>query len=124
MSDAVGALEMFEAVWEEGKMALLGPNGRFMTVDEEDSVVCDKHKVGETEIIRIRSNKEREDLNKKVSFFKIPLFPMFYFLKKLSRLYQPKKRELWGRWSLIMSRNSKSFKITRLSSIKITAGLS
>jgi len=66
VSDAVGALEMFEAVWEEGKMALLGPNGRFMTVDEEDSVLCDKNKVGETEIIRIRSNKEREDLNKKV----------------------------------------------------------
>ena len=39
---------------------------RFMSVDEEDSIVCEAPKVGDTEIVRIRSNKEREDLNKKV----------------------------------------------------------
>jgi len=66
VSDAVGAMETFETVWEEGKMAILGANGRFMSVDEEDSIVCEAPKVGDTEIVRIRSNKEREDLNKKV----------------------------------------------------------
>jgi len=39
---------------------------RFMSADEEDFVVCNKDKVGELEVVRIRSNREREDLNKKV----------------------------------------------------------
>merc|ERR1719309_285619 len=65
VSDAVGAMEMFEAVWEDGKMAVLGPNGKFMSVDEEDYIVFDKDKVNSTEIIRLRSNKEREDMKKK-----------------------------------------------------------
>jgi hypothetical protein len=37
-----------------------------MSADEEDFVVCNKDKVGELEVVRIRSNREREDLNKKV----------------------------------------------------------
>lgn len=65
-SDAVGALEMFEPVWEDGKMALLGPNSRFLSADEEDFLVCDKDRVGPMEMVRIRSNREREDMNKKV----------------------------------------------------------
>merc|ERR1740123_1805080 len=52
VSDAVGSLELFEPVWEEGKCAILGANGKF-------------HSVGEMEVVRIRSNKEREDVNKK-----------------------------------------------------------
>jgi len=65
VSDAVGGLEQFEPIWEEGKSAVLGPNGRFLSVDDDDLVVCSKQAVGPMEIIRIRSNKEKEDLNKK-----------------------------------------------------------
>jgi len=65
VSDAVGTMEMFEPVWENGKMAVLGPNGKFMSIDEDDYIVFDKNKVGPTEMIRLRSNKEREDMKKK-----------------------------------------------------------
>ena len=65
VSDAVGSLELFEPVWEEGKCAVLGANGKFLSVDDEDLVLCSKHSVGALEEVRIRSNKEREDVNKK-----------------------------------------------------------
>jgi len=64
VSDAVGAMEMFEPVWEHGKMAILGPNGRFMSVDDDDYIVFDKDKVGPMEIIKIRSNRIRDDMKK------------------------------------------------------------
>jgi hypothetical protein len=37
-----------------------------LSADEEDFLLCNKDKVGEMEMVRIRSNKEREDINKKV----------------------------------------------------------
>jgi len=64
VSDAVGAMEMFEPIWEDGKMALLGPNGRFMAVDDEDFILFNKDKVGPMEIIKIRSNRIRDDMKK------------------------------------------------------------
>ena len=65
VSDAVGGLEQFEPLWEDGKGAILGPNGKFMSVDDDDLVACNKQSVGPMEVIRIRSNKEKEDLNNK-----------------------------------------------------------
>ena len=65
VSDAVGGLELFEPIWEEGKCALLGANGKFLTADDDDMLLCSQHSVGPMEVIRIRSNKEREDVNKK-----------------------------------------------------------
>ena len=56
---------MFEPVWEDGKCALLGANGKFLSVDDDDLVLCSQNSVGPMEVIRIRSNKEREDVNKK-----------------------------------------------------------
>ena len=35
VSDAVGGLELFEPIWEEGKCALVGANGKFLSVDDE-----------------------------------------------------------------------------------------
>jgi len=66
VSEAVGRMEEFEPVWQEGKCALLGPNNKFLTADEDDLLVCTELTVGAEQIIRIRSNKEREDVNKKV----------------------------------------------------------
>jgi len=64
-SEAVGGLEQFEAVFEDGKCAVVGANGRFMSADEDDLIVCNKQSVGPGEVIRIRSCKEKEDVNKK-----------------------------------------------------------
>jgi len=66
VSEAVGTLEQFQPVWQDGQCALLGPNNKFVTADEDDLIVCTQLAVGEGEIIRIRSNKEKEDVNKKV----------------------------------------------------------
>ena len=65
-SEAVGRMEEFEPVWQAGACALLGPNNKFLTADEDDLLVCTELAVGEGEVVRIRSNKEKEDLNKKV----------------------------------------------------------
>lgn len=65
VSEAVGGLEQFEPIWEDGKCAIVGPNGRFMSVDDDDLIVCNKQTVGRGEIVRVRSNKEKLDLNKK-----------------------------------------------------------
>ena len=65
VSDAVGGLELFEPVWEDGKCALLGGNGKFLSADDEDMIVCDKNSVGPMEVVRIRSSREKEDVNKK-----------------------------------------------------------
>jgi protein FRG1 len=66
VSEAVGRLEEFEPVWQDGQCAVLGPNNKFLTADEDDLIVCSELKAGEGQIVRIRSNREKEDLNKKV----------------------------------------------------------
>ena len=42
VSDAVGALEQFQPVWQDGRTALLAPNGKFLSVDEDDLIIADK----------------------------------------------------------------------------------
>ncbi|XP_055596113.1 protein FRG1 homolog [Uranotaenia lowii] len=65
-SDAVSALEQFEPVFEEAKMALLAANGCFVSVDpEDDALVAIKKKVGENEICVIRSCAVREQKSSK-----------------------------------------------------------
>ena len=62
VSDAVGAMEQFEPIFQDGKLALLGANNMFMTVDEEDeSIECSKSTAGKTEMIQIRANAQREE---------------------------------------------------------------
>lgn len=66
VSEAVGRMEEFEPVWQEGSCALLGPNNKFLSADEDDLLVCAELAVGDGQVVRIRSNKEKEDLSKKV----------------------------------------------------------
>jgi len=62
ISDAVGAMEQFEPIFQDGKLALLAANSMFMTVNEDDdTIVCDKQKAGKSEMLKIRSNAEREE---------------------------------------------------------------
>ena len=40
VSDAVGGLELFEPIWEDGKCALVAANGKFLSADDDDMLVC------------------------------------------------------------------------------------
>lgn len=54
-SDAVGPVEQWEVVFDEGKMALLNHSGHFMTIDpNEEAVVCKARKAGPSEILKLR----------------------------------------------------------------------
>jgi len=62
ISDAVGAMEQLEPIFQDGKLALLGANGKFLTIDEEsETIECTKVKAGASEMIKIRSAAEREE---------------------------------------------------------------
>lgn len=66
-SDAVGANEQWEPVFQDGKMALQGGNGCFMGVDtEDDAIVALRKRVGEDEVAVIRSCNTRETGDKEV----------------------------------------------------------
>lgn len=60
-SDAVGAMEQFEAVFENGKTAILTGNSCFLSVDpEDDALVALRKQVGAEEILQLRSCQPRE----------------------------------------------------------------
>lgn len=60
-SDAIGPLEEFEPVFENGKTAILTHNNNFLSVDpEDDALVALRKKVGAEEILTIRSCQPRE----------------------------------------------------------------
>ncbi|XP_071453382.1 protein FRG1 homolog [Hetaerina americana] len=59
-SDAIGALEQWEPIFQDGKMALLGSNDRFLGEDvSSGDVMATAKAVGTGEIVRIRSNAPR-----------------------------------------------------------------
>ncbi|CAH0682953.1 unnamed protein product [Spodoptera exigua] len=65
-SDAVGAMEQWEPVWQDGKTAILSSLNKFMSVDpEDDAVVARTTSAGVNEFCNIRSNKTKE-VNKSV----------------------------------------------------------
>ncbi|XP_053604425.1 protein FRG1 homolog [Plodia interpunctella] len=59
-SDAVGAMEQWEPVFQDGKTAILSSLNKFMSVNSEDSVVAQNQSAGDMEFCSIRSNKTRE----------------------------------------------------------------
>jgi len=62
ISEAVGAMEQFEPIFQDGKLALLGANNRFLTIDESsETVECTVQKAGNSEMIKIRTNGVREE---------------------------------------------------------------
>ncbi|XP_066603962.1 protein FRG1 homolog [Prorops nasuta] len=54
-SDAVGAVEQWEPIFQDGKLALLSSTGCFMSVNEDDDVVCQNKTAGPSEYITVRS---------------------------------------------------------------------
>ncbi|WAQ99276.1 FRG1-like protein [Mya arenaria] len=59
-SMAIGTKEQWEPVFQEGKMALSGSNGCFLSADEDDDVVCLSKVAGDSEMINIRCNLSLE----------------------------------------------------------------
>lgn len=60
-SEAVGSMEQWEPIFEEGKMALLSELGFFMSIDpEDDACVALRKRVTDLEICKVRSNAPRE----------------------------------------------------------------
>jgi len=58
-ADAIGSREQWEPVFQDGQLALLGFNGCFLSVDEDSKIICRSRTAGDEEMIRIRSNAER-----------------------------------------------------------------
>ncbi|CAH1108562.1 unnamed protein product [Psylliodes chrysocephalus] len=61
-SDAIGAMEQWEPVFEGGKTALIGYNDCFLSVSpEDDTVVANAKKAGEEQYLTLRSQTIKED---------------------------------------------------------------
>lgn len=58
-SDAIGSREQWEPVFQDVQLALLGYTGCFISIDEDSRIICRSRTAGEEEMIRIRSNAER-----------------------------------------------------------------
>ncbi|XP_012262431.1 protein FRG1 homolog [Athalia rosae] len=67
-SDAVGAMEQWEPIFQDGKLALLSNIGCFMSVaNDDDDIICERTTAGPAEILTIRSLSQRmEDSSKDV----------------------------------------------------------
>lgn len=59
-AEAIGVREQWEPVFQDGKMALNGSNGKFLSANRDDEIVCLSSKAGEQEIIQIRLNTSLE----------------------------------------------------------------
>lgn len=63
-SDAIGSREQWEPVFQEGRLALLGCNGCFISVSFDGEIACSSKTAGDDEIIKIRSSAKKEKKNK------------------------------------------------------------
>lgn len=60
-SDAVGIIEQWEPIFQDGKLAILNNNGMFMSVSDEDDIVCQSRTAGSSEYCTIRSMVQKTD---------------------------------------------------------------
>ncbi|XP_012525948.1 protein FRG1 homolog [Monomorium pharaonis] len=58
-SDAVGPIEQWEPIFQDGKLAILNNTGCFMSVTSDDDIVCQSRTAGPSEFIIIRSITQR-----------------------------------------------------------------
>lgn len=63
-SDAVSPLEQFEPVFQDGKLALLAANSKFVSISpEDDGFYAQSITAGPEQILKLRCNKVWEDLS-------------------------------------------------------------
>jgi len=55
-SDAIGSMEQWEPVFQNGKLAILGCNDRFISCNDDGDIVALSKKAEEGEIVKVRSN--------------------------------------------------------------------
>ncbi|XP_011308352.1 protein FRG1 homolog [Fopius arisanus] len=60
-SDAVGAMEQWEPIFQDGKLAILGNNGCFMSISDEEDAVCQSKTAGAGEYLSLRSMIQKID---------------------------------------------------------------
>ncbi|XP_015918695.1 protein FRG1 [Parasteatoda tepidariorum] len=64
-SDAIGSMEQWEPIFQDDKLALLSATNRFMSVDDEGCDIVAVSKTAEAnEMLKIRSNAQKEKSNK------------------------------------------------------------
>jgi len=64
-SDAIASMEMWEPVFEQGKLALLAPNNRFMSWGEDGDMIATSESASKENFVKIRSNGERNKIDEK-----------------------------------------------------------
>ncbi|KAG7189042.1 hypothetical protein KM043_008633 [Ampulex compressa] len=60
-SDAVGMIEQWEPVFQDNKLAILNNTGCFISVTDEDDIVCQSKTAGNSEYVTMRSIVQRTD---------------------------------------------------------------
>jgi len=65
ISDAIGAKEQWEPIFQDGKLALMAPNGCFVNCNEELDIVATSKSASKENYIKIRSNSERKEKSEK-----------------------------------------------------------
>ncbi|KAF3420097.1 hypothetical protein E2986_07330 [Frieseomelitta varia] len=66
-SDAVGMIEQWEPIFQDNKLAILNSNDCFISVTDEDDIICQKRTAGASEFCTIRSiTQKTQDPNKDI----------------------------------------------------------
>ncbi|XP_011647100.1 protein FRG1 homolog [Pogonomyrmex barbatus] len=58
-SDAVGSIEQWEPIFQDGKLAILNNTGCFISVSNDDDITCQNRTAGPSEFVVIRSIIQR-----------------------------------------------------------------
>lgn len=61
-SDAIGSMEQWEPVFQDGQLAILGCNDCFISCNDDGDIVATSKKAEANEILKLRSNAHRDHL--------------------------------------------------------------